>query len=110
MAAAYVARDKHQNRDMTKVQCLCCQKYRYVATQCNQMFCTYCKRKGHVLLECQQRPRASSQRANLTTLNASSPAPATNTLMPDSTASSSSLSLDMVQQIIVNVFCSWSLK
>ena len=97
---------------MTKVQCFCCQKYGHVATQCNKKYRSYCTHKGHVLPECRRRAQSYSQKANLATLNASSSALilATNTMMPAQPASSSSLTPEMIQQIIVNAFSALGLS
>ena len=83
---------------MTKVQCYSYQKYGHVATQCNQKFCSYRKRKGHVLPERRYRAQVSSQKANLATLDASSSefSPATTTVMPAQPPSSSSPTPEMV--------------
>ena len=100
---AYVARGKPQARDMSKVKCFCCHKLGHVSTQCNQKFCSYCKTKGHVLPECRTRPqnRAQQQRAYSAHLpEASSPVMPT----PPAATSSSTLTPEMVQQMILNAF------
>lgn len=71
---AYVARGKVQGWDTSNVQGYNYQKYGHFANKCKQKFCTYCKGKGHVFLECRKRPQYRPQQMYDATVDESSSA------------------------------------
>lgn len=93
-----------QTQDMSKVQCYSCKKYGHLATQCNQKFCNYCKKKGHIIIECRRRHQARTPNAYTAKMDFST-ADATSTSVPSQPSlSSTALTPELVQQMIVNAF------
>ncbi|KAL6333879.1 hypothetical protein AAG906_039289 [Vitis piasezkii] len=39
------------------LQCFCCKEYGHIDATCPKKFCSYCKKKGHIIKECCIRPQ-----------------------------------------------------
>ncbi|KAL6326219.1 hypothetical protein AAG906_001614 [Vitis piasezkii] len=39
------------------LQCFCYKEYGHIAATCPKKFCSYCKKKGHIIKECRIRPQ-----------------------------------------------------
>ncbi|XP_057956474.1 uncharacterized protein LOC131149757 [Malania oleifera] len=39
------------------LQCFCCKEFGHMAANCSKKYCSYCKKKGHIIKECRIRPQ-----------------------------------------------------
>ena len=54
---AYAAQGRGPPMHSKNLQCFCCKEYRHIAATCPKKFCSYCKKKGHIIKECRIRPQ-----------------------------------------------------
>lgn len=107
--AAFTAQAKSKGRDYGTTQCYSCKGFGHIATHCPKKFCNYCKKSGHIIKDCPIRRPRKQESAYSTFVEvssaSSSPAPvaATHASAP-ADSSSTTLTLDMVQQIIISAF------
>ena len=76
---------------MINVQCYSCKGFGHIATNCTKKFCNYCKKIGHIITNCSIGPPKKSEiayNASVGPLN-------------DPSLGQSSITLDMVQKMIV---------
>jgi hypothetical protein len=50
------------------LQCFCYKEYGHIAANCPKKFCSYCKKKGHIIKECRIRPQNRPAQAFQTSL------------------------------------------
>jgi len=102
---AYAAQGKGGSKSLP--QCYNCKEFGHIAKNCNKKFCNYCKKKkDHIIKDYRIRPQNRSAHAlhivvqsNLVTTPLNQPAV---------TGSSSTLTPEHVQQMIVSTLCSWT--
>jgi hypothetical protein len=99
---AYVPYMRGKGKDIRKVQCFSCKEYGHIAANCKKKVCNYCKKQGHFIKECPPWPPNRQATIYHTTVNTSS-APGMSSAS-SSVARSSSLTPEMVQQIIMSAF------
>ena len=101
---------------MLVVQCFSCKAFYHIARDCPKKFCNYCKKQGHIISSCPIRPErkqgtayhASTAASSSTALHvASSVAPL---LAPTALANPTTLTPEMVQQMILSAFTSFGLS
>ncbi|KAA8546345.1 hypothetical protein F0562_002916 [Nyssa sinensis] len=105
---AYAAYGKGKGKDMRKVQCFGCKEYGHIAAHCAKKVCNYCKKPGHFIRECPTRPPNRHATAYQATINTSSALGMFST--SSSAAGSSSLTPEMVQQMIMSAFFALGLQ
>ncbi|XP_027918140.1 uncharacterized protein LOC114177099 [Vigna unguiculata] len=109
VSVAYAAQGKNKPRDMRSVQCYSCKGFGHLAKDCSQKFCNYCKKRGHIISACPIRPAKKQDTAyhvSVGTLSSTAlPAPASVPTPPANT-----LTLEMVQQMIVSAFSALGLS
>ncbi|XP_034706986.1 uncharacterized protein LOC117930430 [Vitis riparia] len=54
---AYAAQGRGPPMHSKNLQCFCCKEYEHIAATCPKKFCSYCKKKGHIIKECRIRPQ-----------------------------------------------------
>ncbi|RVW64789.1 Retrovirus-related Pol polyprotein from transposon RE1 [Vitis vinifera] len=54
---AYVAQGRGPPMHSKNLQCFCCKEYGHIAATCPKKFCSYCKKKGHIIKEYRIRPQ-----------------------------------------------------
>ncbi|RVW37994.1 Retrovirus-related Pol polyprotein from transposon TNT 1-94 [Vitis vinifera] len=54
---AYAAQRREPPMHSKNLQCFCCKEYEHIAVTCPKKFCSYCKKKGHIIKECRIRPQ-----------------------------------------------------
>ncbi|XP_042966866.1 uncharacterized protein LOC122300350 [Carya illinoinensis] len=100
-AVAYAAHGKGKGRDMRNVQCFSCKEYGHIAAHCARKSCNYCKKPGHIIKDCPTRPQNRQANAYQATVGSSSSA---------TTGDSSTLTTEMVQQMIISAFSALGLQ
>ncbi|KAF8369556.1 hypothetical protein HHK36_032419 [Tetracentron sinense] len=109
ISVAYATQTKPRGRDMSTIQCYSCKELGHIANQCQKKFCNYCKGKGHVITECRRRPQNRNLRAYHTTVEDSVPisvasASTMNSQLASSCSTTSTLTPETVQQMILSAF------
>ena len=116
VSVAYVAQGRHTGREMRVVQCFGCKDFCHIAWDCPKKFCNYCKKQGHIISAYPIRPERKQGIAYHASTVASSfvafpvaspvdPLPAPTTL-----ANPTTLTPEMVQQMILFVFTAFGLS
>lgn len=107
------------SRDWSKTQCYSCHKFGHLASQCKQKVCSYCKKPGHIISECRRRPQRPAPQYQAPLYQAPSPTlhayvASSELPVPPSASSqpghSSSLTPELVQQMIVNALSALGLS
>jgi hypothetical protein len=103
---AYAAQGK--GRFKSSPQCYSCKGFGHIAKNCSKKFCNYCKKKGHIIKDCRIRPQNRSAHA-LYTVDQSNlvTTPLNQSAVP---GSSSALTLEHVQQMIVSALSALGLQ
>jgi hypothetical protein len=104
---AYAVYGRGKGKDMRQVQCFGCKAYGHIAANCAKKVCNYCKKPGHFIRDCSVRPpprHATAYQTTVHTLSASGMSSAS------SAAGSSSLTPEMVQQMIMSAFSALGLQ
>ena len=116
VSVAYAAQGRHIGRDMRVVQCFSCKAFSHIARDCPKKFCNYYKKQGQIIFACPIRSErkqgtayhASTAACSSVALPAASPVvplPAPTTL-----ANPTTLTLEMVQQMILYAFTAFGLS
>lgn len=103
---AYDAQAK--GRLNSQIQCYSCKEFGHIAKHWTKKFCNYCKKEGHIIKDCHIQPQnkqSPSVHSNLGAVH-----PATIQSQPPTTGSSSTLTPEMVQQMIVSAFSAFRLQ
>ncbi|KAG6629834.1 hypothetical protein CIPAW_14G112700 [Carya illinoinensis] len=98
---AYAAHGKGKGRDMRNIQCFSCKEYGHIAAHCARKSCNYCKKPGHIIKDCPTRPQNRQANTYQATVGSSSSA---------TTGDSSTLTTEMVQQMIISAFSALGLQ
>ena len=110
VSVAYAAQGRHTGRDMHAVQCFSCKAFGHIAWDCPKKFYNYCKKQGHIISICPIRPERKRGTAYHASTAASSSAalPAASPVVPlpapTALANLTTLTPEMVQQIILSAF------
>ena len=113
---AYAAQGRHTGRDMHAVQCFSCKAFSHIAPDCLKKFCNCCKKQGHIISSCPIRPKRKQGTAYHASTAASSSAALPTALpivplpSPTALANPTTLTLEMVQQMILSTFTSFRLS
>ncbi|XP_074381111.1 uncharacterized protein LOC141721876 [Apium graveolens] len=102
-AIAYAAQGRGKGRNMQQVQCYSCKEYGHIAANCAKKFCNYCKKPGHTIKECRTRPQNRQS-------NVGQAAIGNQAVVGSVTAEKSTLTPEMVQQMIVSAFSALGLQ
>ena len=108
---AYAPMGRHTGRDMRVFQCFSCKTFGHIARDCPKKFCNYCKKQGRIIFTCPIRPerkQGTAYHASTAALPAASsvvPLPA-----PTALANSTTLTPEMVQQMILSAFTAFGLS
>ena len=113
---AYAAHGRHTGRDMRVVQCFSCKDFGHIARDCPKKFCNYYKKHSHIISACPIRPgrkQGTSYHASTTAFSSAAlptaspvvPLPAPTTL-----ANPTTLTPEMVQQMILYAFTAFRLS
>ncbi|CAI9782713.1 unnamed protein product [Fraxinus pennsylvanica] len=96
---------------MRTIQCYNCKAFGHISQDCHKKYCNYCKKQGHHIYVCPIRPEKKHSTAYHTSMDASSfttlPTASHGVLAP---ASMSTLTPEMVQQIINSGFSAFGLS
>lgn len=92
---AYAAQGRNHGKGQS--QCYSCKEFGHIARNCNKKFCNYCKQQGHIIKECPTRPE--NRKAQAFQAVASS-----------STVSQSTITPEMIQQMILSAFSALGLQ
>ena len=65
----YAAHGQGPSMPSKNLQCFCCKGYGHIAASCPKKFCSYCKKKGHIIKQCCIRPQNRQARAFQASLN-----------------------------------------
>ncbi|XP_068641875.1 uncharacterized protein [Aristolochia californica] len=116
---AYVAPGRPKGRDTSSVQCFHCKAYSHFVRNCPKgsvLFYSYCKKPGHHITVCPTQP----ERRKPTTYHASTDTSSSATLppavsvpiipVPPAPASSTILTPEMVQQMIISAFSTFGIS
>ena len=102
---------------MRAVQCFSCKDFGHIARDCPKKFCNYCKKQGHIIFVCPIRPKRKQGTPYHTSTSAfsSTALPAASSVVPipapTALANPNTLTLEMLQQMIISVFfCFWALR
>ena len=116
VSMAYAAQGRHTGRDMRVVQCFSCKAFDHIARDCPKKFCNYCKKQGHIISACPIR----LERKQGTAYHASTAAPSSAALpaaslvvpllAPTALANPTTLTPEMVQQMILSSFTAFGLS
>ncbi|XP_041015494.1 uncharacterized protein LOC121258174 [Juglans microcarpa x Juglans regia] len=113
---AYVAQGRNKGSDMRVVQCFSCKVFGHIARDCPKKFCNYCKKQGHIISACPirlERKQGAAYHAS-TSASSSVALPAVSPVVPIpapiALANPNTLTLEMVQQIIIYVFSAFGLS
>lgn len=103
---AYAVQGKPRGRDLSIVQCFYCKRFGHYASNCLHKFCNYCKKDGHILKDCPTRSPKKSATTFITTFGSSDLSNSVNTFSVQQTtpASPQTLTLEMVQQMVISTF------
>jgi hypothetical protein len=71
---AFSAQGRRPPMQSRTLQCFCCKDYGHIAANCPKKFCSYCKKKGHIIKECRIRPQNRPAQAFQTSVLATPPA------------------------------------
>ncbi|KAK0577730.1 hypothetical protein LWI29_037641 [Acer saccharum] len=104
---AYAAHDK--GRYKSPPQCYSCKEVGHIAKHCRKKFCNYCKKEGHIIKDCRVRPQNRSAPAFHTTVQ-SSFVPASSAQPTTVPGSSSNITPEQVQQMIVSALSALGLQ
>jgi len=85
---------------MSNVQCYSCKEYGHIANNYKKKFCNYCKQQGHIIKDCPTRPQNCRINAFQTMVSDNS----------STIAESSTLTREMVQQMILTAFSALGLQ
>ncbi|GMI84008.1 hypothetical protein HRI_002070000 [Hibiscus trionum] len=98
---SYVVQGKSKGgKDITNVQCYSCRGFGHIATDCTKKFYNYCKKMGHIIKDCSIWPPKKSEIAyNILVGSSNGPS-----------SGQSSITPEMVQQMIVYAFSTLSLS
>ena len=125
VSLAYAAQGRHTSRDMRAVQCFSCKAFGNIARDCHKKFCNYCKKQGHIISACPIRPErkqgtayhastATSSSAALPAASSSDALPAALPVVPPpaptALANPTTLTPEMVQQMIHSAFTAFGLS
>ena len=116
VSLAYAAQGRHTGRDMRAVQCFSCKAFGHIAQDCHKKFCNYCKKQGHIISACPIRPERKQGTAYHASTAASSSAalPAASPVVPlpapTALANPTTLTPEMVQQMIHSAFTPFGLS
>jgi hypothetical protein len=99
-AVAFAAQGRGRGRNMGNVQCYSCKEYGHIANNCRKKFCNYCKQQGHIIKECPTRPQNRKIQAFPAVVSESSSV----------TVATSSLTPEMVQQMIITALSALGLQ
>ncbi|KAK0606527.1 hypothetical protein LWI29_000191 [Acer saccharum] len=104
---AYAAHDK--GRYKSPPQCYSCKEVGHIAKHCRKKFCNYCKKEGHIIKDCRVRPQNRSAPAFHTAVQ-SSFVPASSAQPTTVPGSSSNITPEQVQQMIVSALSALGLQ
>ncbi|KAJ4705162.1 Retrovirus-related Pol polyprotein from transposon TNT 1-94 [Melia azedarach] len=104
---AYAAQGRGPPVTSKNLQCFCWKEYGHIAANCPKKYCSYCKKKGHIIKECRIRPQNRQAQAFQTSVTV--PPVATSTAHGFSSSASSDLAPPaatyctpkMVQQMLI---------
>ena len=116
VSVAYAAQGRHMGRDMRVVQCFSCKAFGHIAQDCPKKFCNYYKKQGHIISACPIRPKrkqsttyhASTATSSSAALHATSPV--VPLPVPTTLANPTTLTPEMVQQMIFSAFTAFGLS
>ena len=116
VSVAYVAQGRHTGRDMRAVQRFSCKSFGHIAQHCPKKFCNYYKKQGHIISTCPirlERKQGNAYHAS-TAAFSSAALPATSSVVllpaPTALANPTTLTLEMVQQMILSAFTTFGLS
>ncbi|XP_068667744.1 uncharacterized protein [Aristolochia californica] len=116
---AYVAQGRPQGRDTSSVQCFHCKAYGHFVRDCPKksvLFCSYCKKPGHHITVYPTRPprrKPTAYHASTGTSSSATLPPAVSVPIipvPPAPASSTTLTPEMVQQMIISAFSTFGIS
>ena len=116
VSVAYAAQGRHTGRDMRAIQCFSCKGFGHIARDCPKKFCNYCKKQGHIISACPIHPERKQGTAYHASIAASSSAalPAASPVVPlpapTALANPTTLTPEMVQQMILSAFTAFGLS
>ncbi|XP_058079467.1 uncharacterized protein LOC131227691 [Magnolia sinica] len=116
VSVAYAAQGRNKGRDMRVVQCFSCKAFCHIAQDCPTKFCNYCKKHGHIISACPIRPERKQGTTYHASIDASSSAalpaalPVVPIPAPTALANPNTLTLKMVQQMIISAFSALGLS
>jgi transposase InsO family protein len=104
---AYAAYGSGKGKDMRKIQCYYYKESGHFAANCAKKVCNYCKKRGHLIKDCPTRPQHRHATANQAIVSTYSAPGMSST---SSAVGSSSLTPEMVQQMIMSAFSALGLQ
>ena len=116
VSVAYATHWRHTGRDMRVVQCFSCKDFGHIARDCPKKLCNYCKKQSHIISACPIFPERKQGTAYHASSTASSSAalpiasPVVPLLAPTALANPTTLTLEMVQQMILSAFTAFGLS
>ena len=116
VSVAYAAQGRHTGRDMCVVQCFSCKAFGHIAQDCPNKFCNYCKKQGHIIYAYPIRPEMMQGTTYHASTAASSSAalpvasPVVPLLAPTALANPTTLTPEMVQQMILSTFTTFGIS
>ena len=116
VSLAYAAQGRHTSRDMRAVQCFSCKAFGHIARDCHKKFYNYCKKLGHIISACPirlERKQGTAYHAS-TAASSSAALPAASPVVPlpapTALANPTTLTPEMVQQMIHYAFTAFGLS
>ena len=113
---AYAAQGRHTGRDMLTVRCFSCKAFGHIVRDCPKKFCNYCKKQGHIISACPicpERKQGTAYHAS-TAASSSVALPAASPVVPlpspTTLAKTTTLTPEMVQQMILSAFTAFGLS
>ena len=116
VSVAYAAQGRHTGIDMRAVQCFSCKDFGHIVRDCPKKFCNYCKKQGHIISACPIRLERKHGTAYHASTAASSSAaliiasPVVPLLASTALANPTTLTPEMVQQMILSSFTTFGLS
>lgn len=100
---AYAAYSRGRGSEMKKTQCYSCKRYGHIAPHCPNKVCNYCKQPGHIIKECPIRPPSRFNKSQHTANTA-------NVVSSNVSSTETTLTREMVQEMIVSAFTTLGLQ
>ncbi|KAL6330239.1 hypothetical protein AAG906_040161 [Vitis piasezkii] len=103
---AYAVQSRGRSR--SSPQCYSCKEIGHIAKHCSKKFCNYCKKEGHIIKDCRVRPQNRSAPAFHTAVQ--STFVPTSSSLPAVPGSSSNITPEQVQQMIISALSALGLQ